>query len=173
MVAFAETPFYIPANEHVTIYVSSPIWIKIEVGSRKTFLEEIPTMVLSDTWYGPNTREGELCYASPTFCRSDISEFKFRAHRVITPIVIFNSAKTPLLFERISIPLPFLSIYADVNGFLWTEEIIAKHETHLKLSIKQGKNAPQVAIGATLAASPRAMSKSGTFINLFYSFLSE
>ncbi len=68
-------PFYLTAGEEVTVYVSTPLWLKLSVGaSSKKVLEEIAIQRPSDTWFGPSTREGELCYASSTHCRLNLDE---------------------------------------------------------------------------------------------------
>lgn len=115
-VSHAETAFYLPANEHVTIYVTSPAWIRIEAGDPAVFLDEIATVRLSDTWYGPNTREGELCYANHTFCRTHLQDVVFRPHRVVSPVLIYNHSKSTLLLEEVTLPHLSLSIYTDKEG---------------------------------------------------------
>ena len=118
-------------------------------------------------------REGELCYSSSTFCRTNLEELPLRPHRVISPIIIYNNAKHPLLLERLSLPLPYLSVYADENLGLWTEEIILKNEPHGKHSVRHGKGAPSIAPNATLVGQPRLHLKSTNLITLFYSLLAE
>lgn len=172
-VSRAEIPFYLPANESVTIYVSSPAWVRLEAGSLNVFLDEIPSMRLSDTWYGPNTREGELCYSNLTFCRTHLTDLPVRPHRVLTPVIIHNHAKTPLLLERLSLPLPYLSIYADSSGGLWTEEIVVRNEAHDKHIVKQSKGAPGIAPNASLVSQPRSALKPHNLMTLFYSLLTE
>jgi hypothetical protein len=173
-VSRAEIPFYISPDERTTIYVSSPVWVKIEVGANKTALDSIPTLRLSDTWHGPNTREGELCYASRTFCRTNLDEIQTRTNRALTPVIIYNHDKYPLLIEQLSIPLPFLSVFVDpISGALWTEEIVIKNEPHHKHVVKQGKGAPHIAPSCALISTPRLPLKENSFINLFYSLLTE
>jgi hypothetical protein len=172
-VSHADTAFYLPPHEHVTIYVSSPVWVRVETGNPKMPMVEIPSVRLSDTWHGPNTLEGELCYASRTFCRTNINEMPVRSHRVLTPVVIYNHAKSPLLIEQLSLPLPYLSLYVDINGGLWTEEIIVKNELDHNHLVKQGKGAPAIAPHASLLTPPRLPAKPSNFISLFYSLLME
>jgi hypothetical protein len=172
-VSHADTPFYLPPNQEATIYVSSPVWVRIESGNPKTTLLEVPVIRQSDTWHGPNTLEGELCYASRTFCRTDLENLPVRSHRVMTPVIIYNYSKSPLLIEQLSLPLPYLSIYVDGTGGLWTEELVIKNEINYKHTVKQGKGAPHIAKDATLISAPRQSLKSLNFISLFYSLLSE
>ncbi|MDR3479024.1 MAG: DUF432 domain-containing protein [Gammaproteobacteria bacterium] len=169
----AEVPFYLPPGEQVTIYVSSPVWVHIEANDNKVAIDEIPTLRLSDTWYGPNTREGELCYSSSTFCRTNLNELTVRPHRIISPVIIQNNAKHPLLLDRVSLPMPYLSVFADENNNLWTEEIIVKNEPHHKHTVRHGKGAPSIAPLATLIGPPRLNLKTSNLITLFYSLLTE
>lgn len=172
-VSHAEKPFYIPPNEHITIYVSSPAWVRIETNDPSTLLGDVPTVRQSDTWYGPNTREGELCYASRTFCRTNFEEIPIRPNRVISPVIIYNHENAPLLIDHLSLPLPFLSVYVDENGNLWTEEIVIKNELHHKHVIKQGKGAPHIAPTSKLISPPRMPLKPHNLITMFYSLLTE
>jgi hypothetical protein len=172
-VSRAEIPFYLSPDESVTIYVSSPVWVKIEVGATNVLLDNIPTMRLSDTWHGPNTREGELCYASRTFCRTKLEDVTVRSSRVLTPVIIYNHAKEPLLIELLSIPLPFLSVFAAPDGTLWTEEITIKNEVHHNHIVRQGKGAPHIAPSAKLISAPRLELKASNLISIFYNLLTE
>jgi hypothetical protein len=172
-VSHAETPFYLSPDQHVTIYVSSPLWVRIETGATNAILDDIPSLRQSDTWHGPNTREGELCYASQTFCRTDIDDLPLRPNRILTPVKIINHDKHSLLIEQLSIPLPYLSVFVDATGAFWTEEIVLRNEAHHGHVIKQGKGAPRIAEDATLISAPRMTLKPHNFINLFYSLLTE
>jgi len=168
-----EEPFYLPAKEHTTLYISSPAWIRLEAGPQNMVLHEIPTLRLSDTWYGPNTFEGDLCYASQTFCRTQLTELPRRPYRVVTPVKIYNNSASTLPLEQLSLPLPFLSIFADEHGALWTEEIIVKHENHQEHSVTQSKGAPKIAHKAVLVSSPRLALKSSNLMTMFYHLLTE
>jgi hypothetical protein len=172
-VSHADTPFFLPPNEHITIYVTSPIWVRIETGSPKHPLLEIPTIRQSDTWHGTTTQEGELCYASRTFCRTNLNELPVRSNRVITPVIIYNNAKHAVMIDRLCLPLPHLSIYVAPNGSLWTEEIIFKNEPNQKNTIKQGKGHPHIAPDAALITQPRVQLKAANLITMFYSLLVE
>ncbi len=116
-------PFYLPTNEQTTIYVSSPVWLRIETGDPAKKLTELPSMQQSDTWFGPSTREGELCYAGRTNARLDLDEVPRQPHRAITPVTIRNEAKEPLQVEKLSLPVPHLEIYCDTDGSLWTNAV--------------------------------------------------
>ncbi len=95
------------------------------------------------------------------------------SNRVITPVIIYNNAKEALLIERLSLPLPHLSIYVDPDGSLWTEEIIFKNEAHQKHTIKQGKGRPHISPDAALITPPRLQLRAANLISMFYSLLVE
>ena len=117
------TPLYIPPGEKTTIFVSSPLWTRIEVGDPPIKLQEVPLLRPSDTWFGPSTMEGELCYAGRTYARLDLENIPFRPHRAVTEVLMHNRAETQLLVERLSLPVSYLSLFAGVNGLLWTQAV--------------------------------------------------
>lgn len=118
-----EQPFYVPPKHHLSLYLSSPAWMTIEVGSPPILLDEVPNEELTDTWFGPNTLEGELCYATPHRCSAHLEEHLEHAMHVMTPIFIINRSRTPLFVQTLKIPLPSLSIYSDAARHLWTEQL--------------------------------------------------
>ena len=123
------TPFNLTAGEEVTLYVSSPLWIDLAIGTdTHKKLKEIAIQRPSDTWFGPSTREGELCYASTTHCRLNTEELQQLPYRAITPVTINNQANTTLAVERLNVPAPLLPLYASASGSLWTPKITLVRE---------------------------------------------
>ncbi len=118
-----ERPFYIPSGETLTLYASSPVWICLEAGNPSIKLDEISTEDLADTWHGKNTLSGELCYASETHCSAQLDDLLHDTTHVITPVSIINRSKKTLLLEHLKIPMPLLSVYADAENHLWTEQV--------------------------------------------------
>lgn len=141
-----ENDLAIPSGERVTIYVSMPVWVAVSVGrpsvadrrrrrgrqaARRSeqqeredvLLAELPTYRLSDTWFGPSTREGELCYASRTAGRLSLEDIPIRPHRAVTPVTVDNRASTTLLLQRLLVPVPSLALYCDADGALWTQGV--------------------------------------------------
>jgi hypothetical protein len=126
-----ETSLSIPPGEEVTLYVSSPVWLRIVLpspaGKEETVLCEIPTWRPSDTWFGPNTLRGELAYALATTGRLALEDRIGPPHRAVTPIRIRNRQDEPLGLERLKIPLPNLALYAS-RARLWTTALTLDHE---------------------------------------------
>jgi hypothetical protein len=150
------TPLYVPVGEKTTIFVSSPLWVRIDVGDPPVKLQEVPLLRPSDTWFGPSTMEGELCYASRTYARLNLDNIPTRAHRAITQIIIENKAGTQLLVERLSLPVPYLSLFEASNGLLWTETVtmIRTRDTGMA-TFQTGKKPPKEAPKAKLVSEPR------------------
>lgn len=122
VVARPETRISVPAGERVSVFVSSAIWVRIGVASRKEPLIELPCWRSTDTWFGDN-RTGFLCYATRTAMRLDDDEMPVRPHRAVTPIVIDNQGDDVLGIERLSLPAPNLSVFGSPSGSLWTERL--------------------------------------------------
>jgi hypothetical protein len=120
-------PVSIPPGEQSVFYISSPVCIELQLQKPDCVLQEIPVQRLSDTWFGPSTQEGELCYADRTQARHNKSELPLRPHRAVTPITIVNNAARMLTIDKLSIPVPYLAIYGLPDGSLWTDPIVLEH----------------------------------------------
>ncbi len=167
------SPFNLPAGEEVTLYVSTPLWIEICAGESPKKLEEIAIQRPSDTWFGPSTREGELCYASRTSCRHNLEEIPLRPHRAITPVHIKNRADTTLLIERLSLPVPMLPLFANKDGVLWTPKVtLIRDRDGDMAALRIDDNAPQEASNACLINPPRKTAGVGTLVRAFGSLFS-
>lgn len=44
---------YLPAGQQTTMYLSTPVTIRIDVDEPPVTLRELPMLRLSDTWFGP------------------------------------------------------------------------------------------------------------------------
>ncbi len=123
-----EHAIHIPSGEEVTLYVSTPLWIRVELGRGARAVHEIPSHRPSDTWFGPSTREGELCYAVRTTGRLRLEDLPLRPHRAVTPLLIRNRASDALLLERVQIPTQHLALYESPDHGLWTQAITLHRE---------------------------------------------
>lgn len=149
-------PVIIPPAEKLTFYISSPVFVQIRLAGEPLPLQEIPTVALSDTWVGPSTQTGDLCYATRTLARTDKAEVPLRPHRAVTPVTLSNTSKRMLTIEKISIPVPFLSVYGAANGTLWTEAITLTYDGETSLArLTFDKNLPDIVTSADRLSSPR------------------
>jgi len=162
------TPFSLIAGEQATVYISSPIWLTLAVAQSNKKLGEIGIQRPSDTWFGPSTLEGELCYASNTHCRLSLDELPIRVHRAITPLVIRNQADSTLLVERLNLPAPLLPLFGADDGQLWTPKISLTRERDGDMAaLKIDTHPPIEATGAKLLNSPRKTSSNSVLIRAF------
>jgi hypothetical protein len=158
VVARPDRPFLVAAGSAVTIYVGTPLWLRVTSGDDShATLRELPIVRPSDTWHGPTTDGGELCYASRTFCRTRLEDVRRLPHRAVTEVRIDNRAERVLAFERISIPANRLALFWGEDGRIWTESVDfeRKDDTEFAdLSIADGP--PASMPDANLLAAPRA-----------------
>jgi hypothetical protein len=121
-----EEPFHLLPGARARIFVRVPVWIRIEVlGKEAGILDEIPTLVLSDTWWG-DFASGELCYWLPIVARRSASPEIFRADRILCPLELVNRASENLPVEKILLRCPHLSIFRG-SGSLWSDEIRVRY----------------------------------------------
>lgn len=160
-----KSPITIVPGASVVIYLSTPIWLTIGVVNDEfTLLKEMATQRLSDTWFGASTMEGELCYASQTIGRLDLDKLPFRAQRAITPLLIENKADNDLIFERIALPVPSLSLFTSKTGQLWTQNVgLIREDDGGYAKLKLGHPQPD----STLINGPRIDLGQGQLIRAF------
>ena len=122
-------PIYIPAGQRGTLYISTPLWVAGFGSGQKEPLFDIPVILPKDTWFGPNHRTGEICYATAVDGRTDLHQLKIRAFRAVTPIEFHNTSHEQLRFDRMNVPVPALPLfYSESTGRLWTSQIKVLHE---------------------------------------------
>jgi len=113
----------IPPGERVTLFVSTAVWLQISFDQGPPILDQ-PTLRPPDTWFGPDSRTGEICYASRTRAKTDESQAGHWVSRAITPVRVRNQSATPLQIDQIKLPIPNLAAYADNRGYLWTDAVL-------------------------------------------------
>jgi len=161
-------PVFLPSGEETTLYMSSPVMVRVEAGEPPVTLCEIATVRLSDSWFGSSTREGELCYAGRTHARQYAEEVPRRSYRAITPARIRNEADTPLLLERLSLPIPALSVYGTADGQLWTESVSLVRGSNSELAALHIDDAPPDHAGTVeRLCPPRHPQSRGTLVRAF------
>ena len=162
------TPLFVPAGEDTTIFVSTPLWLSLEVGEPPKSLKEVPIRRLSDTWFGPSTMEGELCYAGRTFARVSLENIPRRVHRAITQVTVHNRAASQLLIERLSLPVPYLSLFETSDGSLWTQAVtLVRTRDTGEANLHVEPEPPDEAKQASLISEPRQQPGHQTVIRAF------
>jgi hypothetical protein len=120
VVARPQQPLLLPAGESARLYVASPPWVELAVGNPSVAFAELPVWRMSSTWFGEDTLEGSLCYAT----RSRASLQPVRTHRsprVFTSVDLRNACGVALRVQRLALPLPQMSIFFGADDQLWTE----------------------------------------------------
>ena len=114
-------PLNLLPNSNVMLFVGTPIWLRLSFGEKK--IKDFPVIILSDTWFGTSTREGEVCYSSNTRARLDKSLFSVDSYKALTPIEVKNKSDENLVLDKINVPLPILSLYRNSANELLTSSI--------------------------------------------------
>ncbi|MDU0355212.1 hypothetical protein RS130_16060 [Paraglaciecola aquimarina] len=114
-------------GEKVELFVSSPMWLAFYSHVNSSPISDIPFWQPSDSWFGPSTMVGELCYSKYTEAKVNLTNIQKRSHRAITTISISNEHDELLVIDRISLPLPFLNLYVDSSEQFWTDKICLIH----------------------------------------------
>lgn len=168
VVARPEKPFYLPKGEQVTVFVGSPLWVKISVGSPPILLLDQPIFRPSDTWFGPTTMEGELCYGSRTYLNLNLESVPRRPHRALTVVTIQNRSDTQLNIESLKLPVTRLTLYRGTDGQLWTQDVTFERDRDGDFAALRIKNrAPSRARDAAPVAEPREHGEENVVMRTF------
>lgn len=145
-----EQPLIIPAGASARLFVASAVFIEISVGGR--LLTELPSWRMPSTWFGENTLEGALCYATRSRAKLEPSA---RGPRVTTSIDLRNVHAAPLRVERIGLPLPQMGVFADAEGRLWTEATRIAYDPAVVAPAEIASAPPKLAGKTQLLSKPR------------------
>ncbi len=163
-------PIYIPAGQKGILYISTPLWLAGYVKHLKNPFFELPIIQPKDTWFGSNTRMGEIGYATTVDGRTDLNLLEPHAFRAVTPIEVINDSDHQFRFERMNIPVPALPLfYSKSTGRLWTSKIRvnydnAQHPPRVRIESRTATIAGEV----THLHAPR--NPTGVLVNMFDSF---
>ena len=170
-----DSPLFLLAEQETVLFVSTVVWIAacLNDGSDEPYaLLELPARRPSDSWFGPNTLEGELCYASRTNARTDLGSVGPRPHRAVTPVEIKNLGSDTLSIEQLRVPVPALSLYHDRNNRLWTDTVCFLHEEgEREASLTVPEASVHLPESRALLAPPRMPVEAGTIVDAFSRFL--
>lgn len=155
IVARPTTPIYLPTEESVDFYLSTPLWLRLGDGRYERHFYELPTQRLSDTWFGRTTTDGELCYASKKSAEERRADLQTHPARAITKTTISNLGDTTLLLERVALPLPSLSLFVADDGAFWTPSISVAGTAEGLRRIDIAARPPEEARNPRRIAAPR------------------
>jgi hypothetical protein len=171
IVARPEIPFRLLAGGEVALYVSTPVWVRVEAAEPPVVLLDLPTTRPSDTWFGPSTLDGELCYAIRTAARLELANMAPLPERAITEVRLRNLAET-VQIERLNLPVPHFTLFADARGGLWTQGMTLERKPDGKLGEVRFDDLPPAAAGpCERVAEPRTGDRRPSLIRALTGFL--
>jgi len=163
-------PVYLAQGEKTTLYVGSPLWVRVEAETPAQEILDAPIRRLSDTWFGPTTREGEICYAARTQAILDPANLPSLAAVAITPVAIENRGSETLRVERLKLPVPFLSVHAAPDGQLWTPTVTMVSQKERGMASFDVGQAPPHRLSTRRVTAAREQPEDGLLIRAFSLF---
>ncbi|HSR41010.1 MAG TPA: hypothetical protein VLL48_02530 [Longimicrobiales bacterium] len=161
LVVTPEDSFHLVQGARARIFVRVPLWIRVELrGGGGIVLTEIPSVILSDTWFG-DFMEGELCYFQPTTARRTVRPEHFDHHLAVCPIQLSNRSEDPLAVEKLALRVAHLSLFRR-GGELWADETrVSYRGEEAGSEIRTAHSPPAEAPDATLVTPPRTPADRG------------
>jgi hypothetical protein len=163
LVVKPEHAFTLMRRASARIYMRVPIWVRVDVmdrpGGRRVLLTEIPTVLLSETWWG-DIRDGELAYWLTTKGRRQLVPDLPDAHQVVSAVQLDNLSEDDLQVEKLSLRVDHLSVY-EKDGWLWAEEVrVEYHGEDEGTEIHMDDHPPVEAAGAREISPARVQGRS-------------
>jgi len=160
-------PFFVPTMEETTLFLSAPLWLRVYLDGREPQLVDTPIARPSDTWFGPDTMTGELCYALRTSARLHLEHLPRRPHRAISAVRIQNNAPSVLHIEKVKVPVPNLSLFVSNEGHLWTEALTLEREEDSGGTKVRLDDRPAQIVATERIARPRQKMSKGFLLDAF------
>jgi len=144
-------------KEEISLYVGLPLWLKLFVDDINKPLFDIPTERISDTWFGPNSREGVMAYASHASEQLETQPLIKHGVRATVELKIKNQSDDMLILDKVSVPAPNLGLYVDNAGKFWTRRItiIREGDENASLTIDHEMSCGLADKALTLVTGPR------------------
>ncbi len=156
VIARPRSPLHVLPGEKAEIFVLTPLSVRLELARSSKLLQEIPTYRLSDSWFGPMSSMGELCYAGAASAVLDLKDVPLRYHCAVTSITIRNAGDDALVLERIKVPMPRLSLFFSPRTGFWTDSFTLerRHDSEMA-EIRLDRQPPPQASPNQFVAGPR------------------
>lgn len=165
LVVQPESTLIIPVGRKPALYLSLPIMYQIFIGQNKKPFHEFFIETMPLTWFGSNTRRGELCYQSKSPVALELTDLPQAPHRVLMELRIHNRDSENLKVEKINLPALYLPIYRVDGEVFWTSPLtIVNEKLTDELSLSYGKGVPGRHQKLELVSQPRLRSEARTFM---------
>lgn len=163
------SPLVLPPQQHIQLFLSTPLWLQVyqpdKAGKAGQLLLETSLSPNAETWFGPDTLTGELCYMVQTCARLSPDAVSAKDHYATTPIRLHNDGDDELVLERLNVPVPHLGLSICEKGRLWTPEVnyrCTQDSNQVEFKIMPGVSA--LAKGAQEMAPPRTRLRRQTMV---------
>lgn len=146
LVVEPEQPFHLVRGARIRIYVRVPLQVAVDLPEPSSVtLVEIPTAILSDTWFG-DLNEGELAYALHTSARRKLGPELFSPHLAVCPLRLGNDVVNQLEVKKLCLRVAHLSLFARGTE-LWSDETRVRYrgedeESEIRITGKAPPDAP-------------------------------
>lgn len=159
-------PLVVMPFEKIQLYVSTPIWMTISVPNIETPMSDIPFWRPSDSWFGPSTMSGDICYSKYTDAKVKQEDLEMRSHRASTMVTVTNDQEEPLIIQRLNLPVPSLKTYSNGNGHFWTDQISILQRTEHSKPVSHVKHSPPEDVHTmTQVSESRELSNKSSFLS--------
>ncbi len=156
---------FIAPQVSVTIYISTPVWLLFCSDDAHAPLIDLPVTRPTDSWFGPNTRQGELCYATRVVGRLHLQELSQHPFRAVTPVRIYNGGSQAFPLQRLAVPVQFLPLYVSEASRLWTPTLNVYCDAgNQQAEIRMANRVDNAAGPTTLLAPPRTPLGTGNLV---------
>lgn len=158
-------PVLVPGGRRPKFYLSLPLMYQLYIGNGKQpfyefFIEKLPL-----TWFGSNTRRGELCYQFLSNIEHEISSGVQVPHRAMLELRLCNRDSEHLSVDKINLPAPYLPVYRVDGKVFWTTALTITNEKLTDaLSLHYGKTVPCRHDLLQLVSEPRLRSEARTIL---------
>jgi hypothetical protein len=129
VVVSPEQPFHLLPRGTARIFVRVPLFIqlvRVDAAGEEVVLTELPSEVLSDTWWGTFT-EGELAYWITTRARRTVEPAAFEPHLAVCPFLLENSSDEALPVERFAVRVAHLTLLGR-DGAIGTDQVEVRYD---------------------------------------------
>lgn len=122
VVVNAELPVKILPECRAQFFIRIPVWIRVFSGQgTDILLTEIPTVQLSNSWFG-DVVSGELCYGLDTHARRSIDPSLPYTGFAVCPVWIYNDSRGQIDFQKVCVHVEHLKVFEGPEK-LWTNEV--------------------------------------------------
>lgn len=133
-----DKPIQLPSKRQMSLYVNTSLWIHVKVNGNE-ILKSVPIVTLSETWLGPDSTHGEICFAAKTKGVLNYEDLKFYPYRYISKFTIKNETHGHVPIERIKLMNGILNLYTNEEGYFFSDCISMRIDSDGDVKIHTNK----------------------------------